>query len=373
MAKYIYPLLFIVILWGCKEQKTTNQESSGNIENKVVDSSQKISKKAISLPVKPPSHAEAIKTMYVTAKNGLFYREKPNGNIIDKFPYGRIIEILEYTGEKLEVEDYGNIIRGEWVGVRYSPNYGYYDIAYVFDGFLGNFSEIELQKETLANVAYYSTPKYSYEYEDQKPISIDSIIFFEIIDESQYEKLKSKSKDFIVKDTSNVERQKDTLWITTEKQIVELVDKPHAEELKVLHQPIGQIPFLNVSIIQVDFWESREYNFIDNYSGKFKNVLWREGHSSPYNGGYPKVSLDKKYILSLSGNPYEAPFQSEMVVYRINTDLSIDRVFNADFTEWYELESFWVSGNEFIVRCTLNVYAYDENSGHDRYFKATIK
>ncbi|ABZ95207.1 TPR-repeat-containing protein [Leptospira biflexa serovar Patoc strain 'Patoc 1 (Ames)'] len=68
---------------------------------------------------------------YVTAKSGLFLREKP-GKIYPKItlvPFGKEIIILKYT----DVEDTIENIRAKWVEVKYKDFKGY-----MFSGFLSN-------------------------------------------------------------------------------------------------------------------------------------------------------------------------------------------------------------------------------------------
>jgi hypothetical protein len=82
--------------------------------------------------------ANAQDIQYVFAENGLIVREKPNqGSIkIGLLDYGTPVEILESTDLKLDVRDNHNKISGEWVKIRGTEANEFFDVGYVFSGYL---------------------------------------------------------------------------------------------------------------------------------------------------------------------------------------------------------------------------------------------
>lgn len=76
---------------------------------------------------------EAFSGEYVIAKSGLLCRDKPNGKVIHKFPYGTEVEIIDRTDIELTINDGGKKITGNWVEVRIENSN---KTGYVFDGFL---------------------------------------------------------------------------------------------------------------------------------------------------------------------------------------------------------------------------------------------
>ncbi len=86
---------------------------------------------------------EANYSKYVTAENGLLYRDSPNGKKQRKFSYGTKLEVVGVTDIELAITDKGEEIIGKWVAVKkgeYSDT-----VVFVFDGFLGEKQDVDRQ------------------------------------------------------------------------------------------------------------------------------------------------------------------------------------------------------------------------------------
>ncbi len=84
------------------------------------------------------SFAQAQDIQYVFAENGLIVREKPNqGSIkVGLLDYGTAVEVLEHTNLNLDIQDRNKKISGEWVKIRGTEADEFFDVGYVFNGFL---------------------------------------------------------------------------------------------------------------------------------------------------------------------------------------------------------------------------------------------
>lgn len=84
---------------------------------------------------------------YVTAENGLIYRESPDGEAIGKFPYGTQVHVTGSTGLRKTIYDDGDV-SGEWVEVFIEETN---ESVFVFDGYLGESHDIVYHKKVLAS------------------------------------------------------------------------------------------------------------------------------------------------------------------------------------------------------------------------------
>ena len=73
---------------------------------------------------------------YVTAENGLIYREKPdiNSNKLGQFEFGSKLGITEKTGIQFEVKENKKSIKGEWIKVFSKKHH--WQTGYAFGGFM---------------------------------------------------------------------------------------------------------------------------------------------------------------------------------------------------------------------------------------------
>ncbi len=125
----------LTLLTSCKDEKkhsfkkksTDIDVVQGKSDSKKNSISSEIVKKADS------SKVNVIEMFYVNAKSGLIFRKVPRGKAIGKFDYGKQIEIVERTNQKMTITDNGITVSGEWVGVLTEMNE---KVVYVFDGFL---------------------------------------------------------------------------------------------------------------------------------------------------------------------------------------------------------------------------------------------
>lgn len=121
-------LILMLTSYSCKKQdeKSKVLENAEEPQNIVDNPKNESGYQTVNL-----DKQEIISIVYVTAKNGLFYRDKPNGAIINKFPYNTKLEVIETLSEEIEIINQKDTIAGKWIGVKKEDK-----IVYVFDGFL---------------------------------------------------------------------------------------------------------------------------------------------------------------------------------------------------------------------------------------------
>lgn len=324
------------------------------------------------------SQTEILKTAYVIAKNGLFYRDKPNGMKIDKFPYGKKVEVIEFTNEKFEIQDGGKVVQGQWVGLK-DPNDDSKKI-YVFDGFLGNVSEMKLLTDELNIVKGFYTPKNenSYFYDNGKEIRIDSLIDFQIIGKNEFDRLKNTASNYVSRDSSGVSRNMDTLIVNGHK----FVDKNIDNDGKIRYRYIGKIDFLDKFILKRFLWENADYILVDNKSGEIdaenQKLIDRAMSFSGMNRlGYPRISPNKKYMLTLEPAIYT--HTAGLNLFTIKGGKILGFEFSLLFKTWAPVnnEVYWVSDKEFITEAApINVIhegEWAEVVPNSTYLKVTIK
>ena len=117
------------------------------------------------------------------AISGLNLRDKPNinSNVITLVPYGKTVEIIDFTDNKLDVDN----IKGHWVKVKYKNK-----IGYIFDGYLSwlpapekklierkwrGLSLKEYKKMYLKNCGIYQTTKPEDDYNHKATLIIPNI------------------------------------------------------------------------------------------------------------------------------------------------------------------------------------------------------
>lgn len=141
-------------------------------------------------------------TYFVTAKSGLFIREKPNINSskIGKLPYGSVIALLETTNKELEVTDNGKVIKGNWIKVAFynAPfivsnfkGYKHEEEGYVFSGFTEKLNKATITVKEIDSVTFYS------QYKEIKPEKLPKITSAKRIKKLLASKVKWGYEEFV--------------------------------------------------------------------------------------------------------------------------------------------------------------------------------
>ncbi|WP_299623972.1 hypothetical protein [uncultured Tenacibaculum sp.] len=143
---------------------------------------------------------------FTSAISGLIYRDKPDGKVLGKFPYGKELHIIEKTGIEKTITDAGNEITGEWVAVefdKYSKNK-----VYVFDGFLKEENELDVRELTKRTPAVFEKSRTkglivpgTYKIYDEKlkhtsSITVDAISDVYVVEKTKYKRPEFKNQEY---------------------------------------------------------------------------------------------------------------------------------------------------------------------------------
>jgi len=134
--KRILLILNIFLLLSCK-RKVTESEYKRTIQS---------NNESATLEKDINTQEEIV---YVIAKTGLIYRDKPKGKRLGNFGFGSKLKILEKTGVFQEIKNDGKPLKGEWVKIANNNT-----VVYVFDGFLSN-KEPDFQQLNFENIQKY--------------------------------------------------------------------------------------------------------------------------------------------------------------------------------------------------------------------------
>ena len=116
--KVYLSLAFLIILLnlsGCKESlketKIVKIKKKTEIKKtNIISSEAETNKKKIA--------SQNHYSLYVSAKSGLNYRDKPKGKVLGKFPINKLLKVVEDTKILDKVIDEGKTLKGKWLGIE---------------------------------------------------------------------------------------------------------------------------------------------------------------------------------------------------------------------------------------------------------------
>lgn len=202
-------------------------------------------------------------------------------------------------------------------------------------------------------------------YNEDMPLT--KYLNFELIDQKLYLTKKKKAVSFLLADTLALKKINGTISLPCQKKTVKFVDKPAAEEDIQLYYYIGQINILNSYLVFGTYWEEYDYKLIDKITGEVKLSFL----------DYPFISGDKKNIICIYANPYEAT--ADLELYSIDKN-KIKRIMSASFKNWMPAgeknDTFW-SNDGYLYLPVLHNKAYWSQDGdlnkNFQYLRIKIK
>ena len=203
-------ILISILLFTVSCQEKRSDQSTIGIEKRVeqkksVEPQQEVveEKKLKELP----KHYEH---QYVVARSGLKYRDSPKGKLLGKFPLNTSLTILTHTQIADTINNEGQLLVGEWVGVQDGRHAGKAtDTVYVFSGFLSDTwvqSDIKLYEalpfdETSGRIRTaflnLSETYFEYAYDEEGDSSQKSIFTESDLEKDTIRLSKSQRKKFL--------------------------------------------------------------------------------------------------------------------------------------------------------------------------------
>lgn len=153
--------------------------------------------------------------------------------------------------------------------------------------------------------------------------------------------LKQKTAvDFIDGDSSGVKKKNDSLWLPIKRGYRIFIDASPFDESKKEYLYVGQIRFLGVYIVGGLYWEELDYKFIDKISGKELQSF----------GSLPLVSPNKRYIITVSADPYDT--DADVELYQL-VNGKPRNIMRASFKNWMpatdKVNMFWSNDGHLYV------------------------
>lgn len=310
MKQVLYIVIIIVFCFSCNGNSKTHQKTKGLKKIIVKDS----------VPNKQKNNREK-DIRYVDSESGLNYREAPNGEIINKFPYNTSLNIVQVTGVYQEVKDEDEVLNGEWLGVIKEK-----DTVYVFSKFLSNAKDVsnlpEENEYFIEDVETLSkTDKYVREHLNDsvivRQIPIKKFISIKKISKNKYKRIFDKY--------SNIQKEKDVIKTDSvikieclnNKKLIYKDNYPKYDEEIETHHYLGTFEGINSYLICKKGYESSSFLIINKGSCEY----------TEYNG-YPVFNTDYSKMITIDTDSFE---YSEFGVYKlVNNKYKLTNTFILD-------------------------------------------
>lgn len=291
------------------------------------------------------------KHFYVIDRNDVFLKKTPDVNAepVDTLFYGRMVEPEAEIGDFYKVMNYRT---------------GYY--AYVEKSKLGGIDDVKLINSDLPWIAYLdegSEDSQSFE----KPKKLEKYISIELIEKSEYDREKANTVNFLLADTLNVVKKDGVTTLHGDDySVIVYKDNNTDGDDRTIYEYEGQIEFMNQFLMLGMYYEELDYFFIDKKTGK-------KGESF---NGFPYISPDKKWIISLTPDPYEGG--ADFALYSMDENHKIESIFSAVFKNWMptydDTQIFWSKNGYLYIPVNHISVHWDETGNHNKKFQyARIK
>lgn len=194
---------------------------------------------------------------------------------------------------------------------------------------------------------------------------VKDIAIMEVVPKNEYNHQLKKTIDFLDREKSEIEKKDSLLVLPCKNGNVTYTDNHVEDESFVEYDYIGQIPFLNVYVVEYVLWESSGFMFVDKTTGEEIETFEE----------YPYISKDKNFIVIVKQDPYEG--SAYMSFYKIK-EKEIVQVVSDNFEYWtpyYDKDIFWGEDNSlYIPALHMSVYNSDkEPEEYCQYIKLTLK
>jgi hypothetical protein len=202
------------------------------------------------------------------------------------------------------------------------------------------------------------------DFDDNLPIN--RYLKIELIDKATYLSQKSTIVNFFQPDTLTFIKKNNVLEIKCENKIRKYVDVNIGDKVSTEIEEyyyIGRIDSLNKYVIRGSYWENSDYKLVDKTTGEAQKFI-----------GYPYVSPDKKYIISMYPNVHGSSY-GDLEFYEISNKMS-KLILTQRFSKWlptYEEKMIFWSEDGYLYIPVNHSHSYLTLSGSDNYQYIRIK
>jgi hypothetical protein len=295
----------------------------------------------------------------VKAKNGLIIKDSMD-NSVGRLEFGETAYVVEYTKDSILVEDSGQVYSGTKIkivinkdAVKTGKNF-YIDksnVGYVFSGFLFNHDSFHDEID-----------QYHYSYDhlalgknyNEASINLKELFEIKSVDYNDYEPDFTKETEFITSDLPEKKDNKIVLNFENGKQLI-LKDTTYQSE----YSPTKSY---NVSY-HPDFKDAYLVSESMFFTDEIYSVISKKNGDTLYQfRGYPHISPNRAYSVSVFPDWTECIQQTSLVINRLKNDQYINYVYvavnswsypfkiNSEGTPIDDFYIRWLSDNEFIIR-----------------------
>ena len=197
----------------------------------------------------------------------------------------------------------------------------------------------------------------------EKELGTDSLLKnylkIERISKSIFTTKQKTSVNFVFTDSTGIKKKNGVLKLPIKGGLKTFIDKSPLDEAKQEYSYLGQILFLNVYLIEGLYWENIDYKFISKLNGKEVQSF----------SGFPYISPDNKYIITINADPYDTDADFEL--YKIINGKP-KNIIRASFKNWMpavdKVKMFW-SNDGYLYVPILSPEAFWKPDGNlnDKY------
>jgi len=306
---------------------------------------------------------KVIRNVIVTSRSGTEMKQEKDADskTLGTYEYGVMLEVIEDAGEWLGVRD--RITRTYVENDKTIESNGW-EKVYVRKDATGKIGELSLLPSDLTAITYLTINGKNQEI--TKDEQLKDYIKIELIDKSLFESKKETSVNYLVKDTTAITKKNGIIELKSLNKTKIFKDHPTDEDSREIFNYIGQVPALNQYLVQGNYYEGYDYQFIDKTTGADTQTF----------SDLPYISPDKKHIIAIYGNPYEST--ADLELYYVNGN-KIKNIIIASFKNWMPSfepsEMFWSNDNHLYLTVNHAKATWQENgkpSSPSQYIRIRI-
>ena len=293
---------------------------------------------------------KVIETVYVTDRRGVDARQEPDENAksLLHYNYGDRLEVIDTAADFYGIR---SLVARKWQDERSWIEGSRWEKVFVKKSDAGGLSEIKLIPDDLNVVSCLD------ENNNESSKILDRYLDVELIDKETFDSLANNRVDYFVADTATFRKVDGVITLKAEEKEVRLVDRPIVGDGGNEFSYLGQYEILNQYVIYIQGNEWWGYDFYDKTTGEASLPGWDFD-------GFPYLSPNRKYIICISGNPYDPESNAEL--YGITDGGKIERIMTATYMNWMPVDAghadmFWASDGCFYLKVIHTQLFYEKN------------
>lgn len=301
---------------------------------------------------------KVIERVYVTDRRGVDARQEPDdaAKRLLHYSYGDLLEVIDTAADFYGIR---SLVAREWQDERYRIEGSRWEKVFVKKDAVGGLSKIKLIPDDLNIVSCLD------ENNNESSKILDKYLEVELIGKETFDSLANNRVDYFVADTVTFRKVDGVITLKADEKEVRLVDRPIVGDGGNEFSYLGQYGILDQYVIYIQGNEWWEYEFYDKTTGEQQCLGFC---------GFPYVSPDRKYIICISGYPYDP--ESNVELYGITDGGKIENIMTTTYTNWMPVDTdyagmFWASDGCFYLKA-VHTQLYFEKSPDCQYLRIKL-